>query len=585
MTTGLMTEQLATRLKNWLSEQPPLESIANRGQRWFGKSRFYFQKAYYQNLIRQQPDRIQYYDKLGKLFRRCGDFDRAIQTYKQALTVDPQSVAAYNALGDLFRDRLEYDEAIAAYRQGLDRSPNAAWLHQKVADVLAAQQRWQEAAESYQTAIAISPKFAQWHHKLGDILQELKCTDEAIAAYENAARRDPNFAATYRSLADLFTQLERWDEAIESYQTAIELDPQAFWSYHNLAALLVRQERKPEAAQIYLKTIAIDPNFDWWYHATFWPTLVKQKQLDRAVELFDREIQKNPDCIEAYINLGDGLTRQKNLDRAISCFQVASDRQMQQTHPDLVALKQDNKLIDAPNFIILGASKSGTTSLYSYMVEHPQILPAIRKELNYWSGRYKSRVDWYLSQFFAIPKGQPYITGEASPSYIYDVPRAADRMYSVFPNMKLIVLLRNPVDRAISHYYHWVRRGIEHRSIEEATIGEIEALESGRITEDLLSYYIAHGRYSHYLIPWLERFGTDKILILETEKFYQYPDKTLTKVYNFLNLSESHLPEYRKYNSGSYSPIDPKVRQRIAEFYRPSKQRLEAYLGVNFDWD
>ncbi|MBE9039699.1 tetratricopeptide repeat protein [Oscillatoriales cyanobacterium LEGE 11467] len=579
-----MTEQLTARMKDWLSQQPPLESMAMQGQRWLENSRFKLQKTYYQNSIRVWPDRVKSYDKLGKLFRKQGCVGEAIQTYKQVLEIDPKCLTAYNALGDIFRDRQEYDEAIATYRQGLECAPQAAWLHQKVACLCVTQKRWEEAAVAYRKAIEISPKLARWHHQFGDVLVELKQWHEAAEVYRNALNRDPDFFWTHHNLACVLTQLERWDEAIESYQNAVELDSQSFWSYHELAGLLVRQNRQPEAAEAYLKTIEINPNFDWWYHASFWPTLVKQNQLDRAVELFDRVIKNNPDLVEAYINLGDGLTRQKNLDRAISCFQIASDRQTQIDYPDLVRAKQDDRLLDSPNFVIIGASKSGTTSLYSYMVQHPKILPAIRKEINYWSGRYKPRVDWYLSHFFAIPENQPYITGEASPSYIY-VPQAAERMHSVFPNMKSIVLLRNPVDRAISHYHHWVRRGIEHRSLEDATVGEIEAFEAGKIPERKFAHYIAHGRYFRYLKPWFEKFGLDNILILKTEDFYQYPDETLTRVYKFLDIPEHHLPEYPKYNSGSYSPIDPKIRQRIAQFYQPSKQRLEAYLGVDFNWD
>ncbi|WP_287276577.1 MULTISPECIES: sulfotransferase domain-containing protein [unclassified Okeania] len=120
-----------------------------------------------------------------------------------------------------------------------------------------------------------------------------------------------------------------------------------------------------------------------------------------------------------------------------------------------------------PSFIIIGAQKRGTTSLYNYMIEHPQILPASKKELHFfnWVSKPGNRkkpegVDWYLSQFPTIPDGKNLITGEATPDYLVD-PHTPQRMFNLVPDVKLIVLLRNPIDRAVSHYHH--NRGISKK--------------------------------------------------------------------------------------------------------------------------
>ena len=151
-------------------------------------------------------------------------------------------------------------------------------------------------------------------------------------------------------------------------------------------------------------------------------------------------------------------------------------------HPHLYAFYKANKfrlitspLRRLPDFVIIGAMKSGTTSLYSFIVKHPAVAPAAKKELHYFSVQYARGELWYRSNFptnlsrciFYKKTSQRLHSGEASPLYLF-YPLVPGRMKKTLPDVKLIVILRNPVDRAYSHYYHSLRSNIEPMSFEKA---------------------------------------------------------------------------------------------------------------------
>ena len=130
-----------------------------------------------------------------------------------------------------------------------------------------------------------------------------------------------------------------------------------------------------------------------------------------------------------------------------------------------------------PEFIVIGAQRCGTTSLYAYLSSHPQVVPAIKKEVHFFDYNFGKGLDWYRSHF---PRWTPMgVTGEATPYYMFH-PNAAKRVYQVIPQTKLIMLLRNPIDRAYSHYHHEVRLGVESATFQEAI-----RLEPARINHEM----------------------------------------------------------------------------------------------------
>ncbi|MEG4290296.1 sulfotransferase, partial [Microcoleus sp. C2C3] len=244
------------------------------------------------------------------------------------------------------------------------------------------------------------------------------------------------------------------------------------------------------------------------------------------------------------------------------------------------------KPVKVPNFIIIGCQRCGTTSLYTYLAQHPQILTPIKKEMDFFSWHFDRGIDWYLAHFPPMPPGEPFLTGEASPSY-FDSRETPERLYSLFPEAKLIVLLRNPVDRAISQFYRLTGLNWEARSLDRVISDEIERLNQNPeyIIGEEPGNYLARGRYIEFIKKWRAFFPREQLLILKSEDFYAGAAATLKQVLEFLDLPEYQLSEYQNANPGSYPPVNQSIRDWLRDYFRPYNQQLEEYLGRKFDWE
>ncbi len=245
-----------------------------------------------------------------------------------------------------------------------------------------------------------------------------------------------------------------------------------------------------------------------------------------------------------------------------------------------------------PHFMIIGTQKGGTNSLYHYLIKHPKILPATQKEIHFFSLNYQQGWQWYQSQFPAEADGVNCITGEGSPYYLFH-PQVPQRVYQHCPQTKLIILLRNPVDRAISHYYWEVKLGFESLSFAAAISqeyqrldGEVEKLEQN---SNYYSYnhqhfsYLSRGIYIHQLQRWLEFFPKQQFLILTSEGFYANTKAVVNQVFQFLELEPYQLPEYPIINANAYPAVSSKLRQQLTEYFSSYNQQLANFLG-NVYW-
>jgi hypothetical protein len=231
-----------------------------------------------------------------------------------------------------------------------------------------------------------------------------------------------------------------------------------------------------------------------------------------------------------------------------------------------------------PDFVIIGAQKGGTSFLYHLLTRHPLVEPAARKELHFFDQPelFDNGAGWYRRCFprLGSKDGQRSITGEATPYYLFDPP-VAKRMAEIVPKARLIALLRNPVDRAYSHYQMQVKRGTEPRTFEEAM-------------EQEHSSYVSRGIYVDQLLRWFEFFGKEQMLILKSEDFFESPVETLKVVLAFLDLPDwqpeaSELQQRR--HVGTYKQkMDPSTRQRLEAYFEPYNQRLYECLDVDFGW-
>ena len=247
------------------------------------------------------------------------------------------------------------------------------------------------------------------------------------------------------------------------------------------------------------------------------------------------------------------------------------------------------KKLKGPDFLIIGTQKGGTNSLYNYLIQHPKVAPASGKEIHYFDFNFDKGLDWYQSQFADV--APDIITGEGSPYYLYH-PLVAPRLYDLYPQVKLIVLLRNPVERAISHYYWEVKIGCESLSLAEAIASESTRLagETEKIVQEGTYYsfnhqhysYLARGIYVEQLQNWMKVFPREQFLILKSEDFFDRPAATMEKVEKFLELPSHKLDEYIPYNQNNYPPVSDAIYRELTEYFQPYNQRLSEELGIDF---
>jgi len=257
-----------------------------------------------------------------------------------------------------------------------------------------------------------------------------------------------------------------------------------------------------------------------------------------------------------------------------------------------------------PDFVILGGQRCGTSSLYKYLGRHPGIAPSLRKEIEYFSIDYGKGENWYRAHFPLRLRrlayrvmGRPLLTFEATPDYLFD-PRAPERLKELIPDARLIVLLREPVDRAFSHFHHMARLGLEDLSFPDAIAAE-ESRLAGQLEEmerDPLSRVLPFRRYSYasrgffaeQLNRWFEHFPREQFLILDSADFFADPRDTLARILDFVGASPWAPSEFRNYSYTKTAAKNPKIPEPTAtelarRFALPNKQ-LEQLLGFDLAW-
>jgi hypothetical protein len=267
-----------------------------------------------------------------------------------------------------------------------------------------------------------------------------------------------------------------------------------------------------------------------------------------------------------------------------------------QNVPSTPRVSGDLEVGSLPDFVIIGAQKCGTTAFYHLLTKHPNVERAGVREVHYFDNHFGKGIEWYRGCFPqpGWKDGRRSITGEKTPSYLFH-PQAAERMAQVVPQARLIALLRNPVDRAYSHYHHEKRRGRETRSFEEAVREEEARLlkEENEPSEHERqsstshrppSNLLARGIYVDQLLHWSKFFDDEQMLVLKSEDFFKRTTDTLKLVQDFLDLPYRKLDLQRRRTKERYDPMDPATRRRLEAFFEPHNQRLYDYLGVDLGW-
>jgi len=250
--------------------------------------------------------------------------------------------------------------------------------------------------------------------------------------------------------------------------------------------------------------------------------------------------------------------------------------------------------IKTPDFIIIGAQKCGTSTMFHHLNKHPNIFMPRKKELHFFDENYSQGLAHYLKYFSnKRMSSTTFCTGEASPFYFFH-PLAASRIHQHFPEIKLILLLRNPIDRAYSQYQHMKRKGRISISFEQAIALEPEILKNRKDAffadenhSDLIYRrfsFLARSRYSEQLPAWFMHFGEKQILIIKSEDYFKNPNDTFEQVFEFVGVQPFEIILSKEHKNSEYPRMKSETREQLQEYFEPFNQELYQLTGRDFGW-
>jgi hypothetical protein len=349
--------------------------------------------------------------------------------------------------------------------------------------------------------------------------------------------------AAFNRIGHIYNRNEKSREALGAFAQAVTRGGRVSWAAFNGLLPKCSREELLECKQVMEEDLAIEDRNAFFY---------------KALSLIDSTLGHKESMLER--------------------IQIAAKKRFVSRYPDVPWVDSNKPL--SPGFIIMGAMKCGTTSLFEQIELHPNCLITMDKELQFF--QYKElHDDWYLNHFPRVSEFPGFVTGDGSPGYYcFDI---VERVKSLCPDVKLLFIQRDPVKRAISHLRHNIRYGISNRGLEAVTRGiddlERELLDNPENAEQILldmcygkrrnNSYLTMGCYEILLRRWRRAFPAEQIMVLHLEDYTENPQGSMNNVFEFIGLDPIDV-QTKKSNSGSYIDSDPEtqvVAERLQQFY------------------
>lgn len=255
----------------------------------------------------------------------------------------------------------------------------------------------------------------------------------------------------------------------------------------------------------------------------------------------------------------------------------------------------------SPNFILAGGQRCGTTSLFRALMQHHQIVrPSFHKGVNYFDINYHRGPAWYAGHFplarsarWRVPQGTDPVVFEASGYYMFH-PLALERAVRDLPDVKLVVMLRDPVERAFSAWKHESERGFETEEFMTALEREDERLsgEMERMISEPTYYSHAHrhhayrrrGEYLELLRPVADLVSRSQLHVMYSESFFAEPDREFGSLAAFLGIPAQEGLRFERYNARPSKSMPPDARRYLTDHFHPRRRALEEFVGRPAPW-
>ena len=255
-----------------------------------------------------------------------------------------------------------------------------------------------------------------------------------------------------------------------------------------------------------------------------------------------------------------------------------------------------------PDFLLVGAQRCGTTSLFRALMSHPNVLRAnLHKGVNYFDVNHERGRRWYLSHFPLAARARRLAAAGQDHAQVFDAsgyymfhPHAPSRIAAELPGVKIVAMVRDPVERAFSAYKHEKARGFETEPLDRAL-----ALEDGRIEPELARMladptyqsavyrhqaYRRRGHYAEQLQQFADLLGRDRVHVVQSERFFSTPEDEYGRLLEFLDLPRVMPGSFDQYNPRPSAPLDPAVSDQLRAHFEPYDAQLEAFLGARPAW-
>lgn len=254
-----------------------------------------------------------------------------------------------------------------------------------------------------------------------------------------------------------------------------------------------------------------------------------------------------------------------------------------------------------PDCIVIGVGRGGTTSLFKYLNQHSCITKSAHDEIGFFDDNFHLGLNWYRSMFPTkfhkkkiIKKYGKFLTYEVTPWYIRR-PWIAKVIHDLLPNIKLIAVLRNPVDRVYSHYHLSKRESGITESFEKIIETDMTNLSNFfQNNEEHSDFYfknivqnsfLARGFYAEQLEQWYKIFPKNQILIIPSEELAKNTQHTLDIIFKFLELTPEKINDLKKINVAKYPPMSKSIRIKLLKYFTEYNEKLYQLINQKFEWD